>query len=258
MSNRIWLTYAWKDNEDRQIDYVIGSLKSQKLEVGYDRARLIPGQRLWPQLDAAISDPNLDAWAIYATKESLNSEPCLEELAYALDRALRTRGASFPIIGIFPEPIDRSLIPSALATRLYVTLQDPDWAEKVAAGVTLTAPKTTVRPVPACLLKAYEQNGKLIIEVRPRAGRWLPCLFLVPNDERDKLLSVQYAPAERLPQVTLTLGISPVQGDDGKYSGFRIEQAVDNLNSIFATLSSSPSSIVVGQQGEELIHIKPP
>ena len=116
MSNRIWLTYAWKDNEDRQIDYVIGSLKSQKLEVGYDRARLIPGQRLWPQLDAAISDPNLDAWAIYATKESLNSEPSALRNLLTLWTALSGfRGASFPIIGIFPEPIDRSLIPSALA-----------------------------------------------------------------------------------------------------------------------------------------------
>jgi hypothetical protein len=80
-SNVIWLTYAWKDNEDGQIDYVIGSLRLQKLDVEYDRIRLVPGQRLWPQIDAAISDSKLSAWAIYATKESLNSEPCLEELA---------------------------------------------------------------------------------------------------------------------------------------------------------------------------------
>jgi transposase len=34
----------------------------------------------------------------------IGMEACSGELAYALDRALRARGANFPIIGIFPEP----------------------------------------------------------------------------------------------------------------------------------------------------------
>ena len=41
MSNELWLTYAWKDNEDDQIDYIIESLTSQGLDVSYDRARFI-------------------------------------------------------------------------------------------------------------------------------------------------------------------------------------------------------------------------
>ena len=44
------------------------------------------------------------------------SEPCLEEIAYALDRALRKRETDFPVIGIFPESLDRNIIPSAIAT----------------------------------------------------------------------------------------------------------------------------------------------
>lgn len=70
------------------------------------------------------------------------------------------------------------------------------------------------------------------------------------------MVSVQYAPAGQLPNVSVTLGTTPVESDDGEYSGLKIAQAVDNLNSIFATLSSSPTSIVVGQQGEELIRIE--
>jgi hypothetical protein len=77
---RLWLTYAWRDNEEQQVDFVVQSLEAQGLEVGFDRAQLIPGQRLWAaQLDRAISDPaRSDAWALYVTQNSLRSEPCLE------------------------------------------------------------------------------------------------------------------------------------------------------------------------------------
>ena len=53
---------------------------------------------------------------IYVTRKSLNSEPCREEVAYALDRALQTRGDAFPLIRIFPERADLTLIPGAIAT----------------------------------------------------------------------------------------------------------------------------------------------
>ena len=87
---KLWLTYAWKDNEAEQVDYVIQMLRAQGLEVGFDRARLIAGQRLWSQLDANISDAaKSDAWAIYATKNSLSSEPCLEEVRFQQWRCSR-------------------------------------------------------------------------------------------------------------------------------------------------------------------------
>ncbi|MDO8358714.1 MAG: TIR domain-containing protein [Devosia sp.] len=94
---KLWLTYAWKNNDDGQIDHVIAELERQQgLTLGYDRVQLLAGRRLWEQIDAAITDPATDAWATYVTRESLESEPCQEELAYALDRALRTRGGVFP------------------------------------------------------------------------------------------------------------------------------------------------------------------
>ena len=92
-------------HQDQDVDHVVGELKRVGLDVAFDRAHIIPGQRLWSQIDKGISDPQTDGWAILATENSLSSEPCLEELAYALDRALRTRGAEFPLIGIFPAPI---------------------------------------------------------------------------------------------------------------------------------------------------------
>ena len=76
---KLWLTYAWVDNEAEQVDYIAQEIGRCGIEVHIDRTRLVAGQRLWPQLDKAISKPeNSDAWAIYATENSLRSEACLE------------------------------------------------------------------------------------------------------------------------------------------------------------------------------------
>jgi hypothetical protein len=253
---KLWLTYAWKDNETEQVDFVIQSLQEQGLDVGFDRARLIPGQRLWPQLDAAISDPaKCDAWAIYVTKHSLTSEACLEELAFALDRALQSRGSTFPVIGIFSEPIDRALIPSALATRLYVSMQDPSWAQRVAAGARKELPQVVIKDVPPFHLQEHRRNGQLILEVRPRAGRWAPFVFMVPIGERDFLVNVEHGPSGRVPEVCIIFGSCDFEVD-GAYAGKRIENPIDIFNSAYVTLSSSPSEIVVGQWGGETWRIR--
>src|SRR6266851_8521471 len=121
----LWLTYAWIDNADRDVDFVAQQLADAGIEVKIDRWNLEAGRRLWDQIDSFIRDPaRSDAWAMYATENSLRSEKCQEEYAYALDRALDTRGGTFPIIGIFPGSVASDLIPAGIKTRLYVSTAD--------------------------------------------------------------------------------------------------------------------------------------
>jgi hypothetical protein len=158
---KLWFTYAWKDNQDEDVDHIINVLRGNGLDVNFDRRQIIPGQRLWSQINAAISDPTrCDAWAIFATKASLSSEPCLEELAYALDRALRVRGSQFSLIGIFPEPLDRALIPSAIATRLYVNLCDPEWARLVRDGVNQSRTGPDLSNIPSFVAVLHQRPSK--------------------------------------------------------------------------------------------------
>ena len=254
---KLWLTYAWRDNEAEQVDYVIQALQATGLEVGFDRARLIPGQRVWPQLDAAITDPaKSDAWAIYATEHSLSSEPCLEELAYALDRALSSRGPSFPLIGIFPEPLDKVLIPQAIATRLYVSLQDPDWAGKVLAGANVEPPTLATKAIAPHVLVAYQDGGRLILELRPRAGRWHPFVALVPAAQRERMLNIGHGPSGQPPNTSLVLGTTDIEVE-GLYKGLQIDNPVDPLNSAYVYFSSSPTEIIFGQRGSELTRVAP-
>ena len=107
----IWLTYAWGDNKDQDVDYVAQELTRFGLDVKLDRWNIAAGRRLWPQIEEFIQDPRqCDASLLYASQASLGSEPCKEEFAYALDRALKSRGGAFPVIGLFPSSVDNNLI----------------------------------------------------------------------------------------------------------------------------------------------------
>src|SRR5215813_6715471 len=102
----VWMTYAWDDNKSHDVDFAAQELEAAGLEVKLDRWNLQAGNRLWDQIADFIQDQTKsDGWLLYATQASLGSEKCREEFAYALDRALETRGESYPVIALFPSPV---------------------------------------------------------------------------------------------------------------------------------------------------------
>ena len=114
----IWITYSRKDNEEGDVDFIAQQLQRSGLRVELDRWELTAGRRLWEQIENKISDEGrCNAWLMIATNNSLSSEKCKEEYAYALDRALNSRGPSFPVIALFFETVDESLIPAGIKTR---------------------------------------------------------------------------------------------------------------------------------------------
>lgn len=247
---KLWLTYAWKDNETADVDFVCQELERQGLTVRFDRVELNAGRRLWPAIDQYITDPaESDAWALYTTKTSLQSEPCQEELSYALERALGSRGSNFPLIGIFPRPVDRELIPSAIATRLYVTLRDPDWAKRIAASLTGDAlPRPA--PVENYVLDIHElADGGLAIEVRPRAGRWYPAVVRISDEVEFGM--VWQAPSGGPPNrgASLTRALPSEPG----YRSMMLLQAIDPLTSMYAYVDRLPRYFEFGSQAEHFI-----
>jgi hypothetical protein len=143
----IWLTYAWEDNKNQDVDFAAQELERAGITVKLDRWNIRAGRRLWEQIESFIGDPKQsDAWLLYATQASLGSEACREEYAYALQRALSARGSTFPVIGLFPSSIDDGLIPAGIKTRLYVSLRDPDWKERIKSAAEARDPAVS-RPV---------------------------------------------------------------------------------------------------------------
>jgi hypothetical protein len=249
---KLWLTYAWKDNQDQDVDHVIQELNRVGLEVAFDRAHIVPGQRLWPQIDRGISDPTTDGWAILATANSLSSEPCLEELAYALDRALRSRGADFPLIGIFPQPIDRAMIPSAIATRLYVNLGQSNWARLIADGVEKRRPSGAVTNVQPFVARVHMLDDKEVLKIRPRSGRWFPGAIGVPKDGPLQVNTVMPGPSG-FPTLSGMVHRSTGESADGKWSFTAANHAIDALNSLYISFNGPLQGTIVfggGQEGD--------
>ena len=187
----VWITYAWTDNEDGDIDFLAQELERVGLTIKLDRWNLAAGRRLWEQIDSFICDPSeCNAWLLIATNNSLSSEPCREEFAYALDRALGSRGNDFPVIALFLTNTDSSLIPAGIRTRLHVSVTDPDWKERIVAaaenrGLVTTRPE--VEPFFLRIHRGLKGEKLFAIEVRPRAGVWAPFLAAVPLDEKEEV-----------------------------------------------------------------------
>lgn len=255
---KLWLTYAWKDNEDANVDHVIAELRSTGLDVRYDRVELRAGRRLWDQIDAGINDPDIAAWAIYVTEASLRSEPCQEELAYALDRALRSRGTDFPLIGIFPEPLDRAIIPSTIATRLYVQLTDPEWLTQITDGVGIGTGRNHAAPPPPFRWQIHELNGLPVVEVSPRSGRWCPFVALVPSGGPSVITHILYGPRGHVTGIGMFVGSVPASSDDGTSVGQALNYVIDAQTSAHISLSSLPNEIHIGQLGGPMFTLSLP
>ena len=117
-------------------------------------------------------------------------------------------------------------------------------------------PQAHVAHTKPFLLHVTEANGKLIMELRPRAGRWYPFIVLVPNEQRARLLNVSCGPSGCPPEVSLVLGSTSIEAE-GKYSGLQIANPVDPLNSAYVYFSESPTEVVFGQRGEECFRVAP-
>lgn len=186
---KLWITYAWADNENQDIDFIAKELTNAGLEVKLDRWNIGAGNRLWEQIEKFIcSNDESDAWLLIATQNSLASEPCKEEFAYALDRALNSRGQNFPVIALFMSDTDNSLIPAGIRTRLYVSVTDPDWKERIVAsaeGRTHASQRPDVEPFFIKVHNTKIGDNTIAIEVRPRAGVWAPFFAAIPLTEKD-------------------------------------------------------------------------
>lgn len=254
MMKSLWLTYAWIDNEESDVDFVVSKLQSHSIDVRLDRTRIVAGRRLWQQIDKNIQSEDLNGFAIYTTKQSLESEPCQEEIVYALDRVLRTKGSSFPLIGIFPTPMDRALIPSAIATRLYVSLKDETWSAQIKNALSGQPPIKSFDTAPF-FYKEHISSSGYVYEMRPRDGVWHPAIIAVAS-EQFKQCSLPFVwargqPEYRPPMYLLAQLDDQVTPDGKSWSGYRVDQQADPHQSIYLPSKVKLTRLIFGASQRE-------
>jgi hypothetical protein len=248
----LWITYSWEDNKNGDVEFIAQELEKTGIRVMLDRWDIQAGKRLWEQIDKFISNPNeCNAWAIFATQNSLRSEPCREEVAYALDRALKARSQKFPLIGVFPSSVDMELIPSAIRTRLYVSLKDEEWIERVKSAIEDRSPnilKPNLEPYTVEISKTTDDRN--VIELRPRAGTWAPFICGIPLNEKDKLKPyILKGPKGNIPMGGMLSMTGEGESNDKKWwFMFAGDEATPTI-SYFLFCDDLPTQIVFGVNG---------
>lgn len=181
----LWITYAWKDNDEGNFDYLVQELKNFGVNTRYDKIELIAGQRLWSQIADKINDDGTTGWAYLITPNSLQSEACLEELYYALNRALESKDKVFPLIGLVVSEVLFQSVPTALKIRLCVSLANPLWKEQIKAGLELKPVQQFDTPQTRFIYKVTQHfNGVgivTVVEIRPRFEEAYFWRIAVPN-----------------------------------------------------------------------------
>jgi len=54
VTNPLWITYSWVDNDEGDFDYLIQELKKADIPAIYDKIALVPGRKLWSQIAIKI------------------------------------------------------------------------------------------------------------------------------------------------------------------------------------------------------------
>ncbi len=248
----IWLTYAWADNSDGDIDYIAQELVRSGVSIKLDRWNIGAGGRLWEQISSQIEDPaKSDGWMLFASQASLGSEPCKEEFAIALDRALSSRGANFPIIGLFNGPVDTSLVPASVRTRLCVSTTDPDWKERIRAAAEGQLPAVAKQAMEPCQVRIHQKTGAngsgYAIEIRPRAGTWSPFFAGVLSTEKDIVKpSIMHGPSNRLPMGGALYMTGNGPSDDGNWHIMYAQNEATPTQSYYLFVAEIPSQVAFG------------
>jgi len=188
----IWITYAWDDNTQCDVDFVEQELVRVGVQVKLGHWNVRANGCLWEQIEHFIQEETgSDAWLIYATQNSLGSKACKEAFSYALDCTFNRRSNNFPVIAIFPGTVDNSLIPAGNRTCLYVSLIDPEWKERVKVAAEERTPSPARPQLEPFAIQVHRNNSaaglRFAIEVRPRAGTWAPFFAAVPLTEKDRV-----------------------------------------------------------------------
>ncbi len=185
MTSPLWITYAWADNDEGDFDYLRQELEKAGIAAIYDKRALVPGRRLWEQIADEIIKKPLSGWAYLVTRHSLNSQACREELAYALQRALQTKGDEFPLIGLVHE-VGFDDVPPALRVRLCIDLKSHDWIEQVRAGVSGEPPQRATHEQSPYVITGHRDYGgnlnAVAVEIRPRFGELTYWRIAYPSD----------------------------------------------------------------------------
>lgn len=183
---RIWISYPWIGNAERDFSYLIPQLQNASIDAVYDSFELMPDTRLWPRIMQRLLSIGYNGWMYILTHQCCTRKAYTDELTSAIDQTLLHIGPSFPMIGLMCG-IGSNHVPPTLRVLPCISLGDPDWMNQVSRALkreTSHAPNNKVRETRFVwkVHPCYEGNSSMTaIEVHSR-GQTIPYWrFAVPK-----------------------------------------------------------------------------
>jgi hypothetical protein len=127
---RLWISYPWVSREDRDFTYLVTQLKTADIEATYDSLQLLPDMNLRERAVQRLLSVGFDGWLYILTHQCFTRKKCADELAAAVEQALRRVGPDFPMAGLL-YGIASQHVPTALRVKPCVSLADPDWMKQL-------------------------------------------------------------------------------------------------------------------------------
>jgi hypothetical protein len=127
---RLWISYPWIRNEERDFNYLVAQLKAANIEAVYDSFQLEPDSRLAERIVQRLMSIGFDGWIYILTHQCFTRRTYTDELTQAIDQTLHKMGPDFPVAGLM-YGIATQQVPPVLRVLPCISLGDPDWKRQV-------------------------------------------------------------------------------------------------------------------------------
>jgi hypothetical protein len=136
---RLWISYPWVNNEERDFAYLIPQLREANIDATLDSIQLMPDTCLWQRIMQRLLSIGFDGWLYILTHQCFTRKAFTDGLTVAIDQTLLHKGPDFPMVGLL-YGIANHHVPAVLRGLPCISLGDPDWKHKVFEALKRDAP----------------------------------------------------------------------------------------------------------------------
>jgi hypothetical protein len=129
---RLWISYPWIRNEERDFTYLVPQLKAASIEAVYDSFQLEPNSQLGQRIVQRLLSIGFDGWLYILTHQCFTRRDYTDELMGAIDQTLERMGPEFPMAGLM-YGIATQQVPPVLRALPCISLGDPDWKRQLSS-----------------------------------------------------------------------------------------------------------------------------
>jgi hypothetical protein len=127
---RLWISYPWVNNEERDFNYLVPQLKESGIEATYDSIKLQPDARLGQRIVQRLLSIGFDGWLYILTHQCFTRRNYTDVLTQAIDQTLFRMGPKFPMAGLM-HGIAPQHVPAVLRVLPCISLGDSDWRNRL-------------------------------------------------------------------------------------------------------------------------------